>query len=242
MFEKIECPWCHAEVFAPVDSNNKYLKGVNGIVMEYRETVCPECQKSIMLIDDVNIELMSSTVVRLDAENDKITPMITEFEMKHHDEIIAMKKILDDALGVIRDEWDNPEPEKKIKLVLVSPDNDVLKTAEEVKDYIRDNYDYCDLEDWINDNFDEFEVGPFMWGPVEVIEGMGAPMSDIACDQSYNCNYAEDRFDNSDVVNNFEEISDPDNMDTPDDGETVTIAGIRFTYKYMEAEKDDSKI
>ncbi len=243
MFEKIECPWCHAEIFAPVDDRKGFVECINDIKTGYRHTVCPECQKSIILLDDVNVDLMSSTVVRFDTEDDKVKQMFIEFESKHHDEIVAMKKELDEALGIIRDAWDNPEPEeKKIKLVLVSPNNDVLETAEDVKDYIRDNYDYCDLEDWVNDNFDEFEVGPFAWGPVEIIEGMGASMGDIACEQSYNCNYAEDRYDNSDIVSDFEEIDDPNNIDTPDDGEVIMIAGIRFTYKYVEAEKDDSKV
>lgn len=241
MFEEIECPWCHAEVFAPVDDRKGFVECINDIRIGYRHTVCPECQKSIILLDDVNIDLMSPTVVRFNADDDKIKQMFTEFGLKHHDEILAMKKELDEALGIIRDEWDNPEPEeKKIKVVLVSPNDDVLETANEVKDYIRENYDGCDLRDWIDNEFDDVDIGPFTFSPSDVIDNMGD--FDTIADETFNCNYAEDRFDDSDVVSNFEELDDPDDSDTPDDGEVVVIAGIRFTYKHMEAKKDDSKV
>ena len=91
MFEKIECPWCHEQVFAPINDEKK-MRTTNDINIIYKETMCPSCEKRITLIDDVHIKLMSSTIVRLDCENDKVVPMFAECGSKYHESILTIRR------------------------------------------------------------------------------------------------------------------------------------------------------
>ena len=237
MFEKIECPWCHEMVFAPINDEKK-MRTTNDISIIYKETTCPSCEKRITLIDDVHIKVMSPTVVRLEDE-DKVVPMFAEYGSKYHESILAVRKELDEALGKLRDEWDNPEPEdEKIKIVVIASDGSELESTEEVTQYIRENYDCSDLEDWIDTNFDEVEIGPYDWRPSEIIDNMGS-FSDIAECELYSCNYAQERYENSDMVE-FENLDSPNDVDTPKNGETVEVAGLSFKYEWRK--KDGSKI
>lgn len=235
-YRKIECPWCHAVVFAPLlDSDRREL---NNLSVEYTESICPECQKRISIIKDCHIDILKDIELRLDTENDKVAPLFAEIGRKYTENINTIRKDLDERIGKLREEWDAP-PQEKIKVVVVAPDGTELESNDEVIEYIRSNPDLEDLEDWVNSNFDDVDIGPFSWSPSEIIEGMGESISELAEYDGYSCNYAQDRYDESDM-DNFQDLDDPDNVNTPEDGSTVEIAGITFRYKWVK--EDDNKV
>lgn len=222
-YRKIECPNCKNTVFVPVSTPMDV--GVNNVHVEYRIATCPSCLVPLSIIDRSFIEMSKGIVQRY--ETDNMYDIAKDINEKYMNTISVIDKDITEKL------LDDKKKEKMFRVSLIAPGDEELNTKEEVYDYIRNNYDQDDLEEWINENFDRVEIGPYSWSPAEIIDGMGESYSEIAEYESYDGNYAIDCYDNSDVVDIDEEFTKDD---VPEDGSMIKIGGMMFRYKVKEAE------
>ena len=222
-YRKIECPNCKNTVFVPVSTPMDV--GTDIVHVEYRIATCPSCLAPLSIIDRSFIEMSKGIVQRY--ETDNVYNIAKDINEKYMNTISVIDKDITEKL------LDDNKKEKKFKVSLIAPGDEELNTKEEVYDYIRNNYDQDDLEEWINENFDTVEIGPYSWSPAEIIDGMGESYSEIAEYESYDSNYAIDCYDNSDVVDIDEEFNKDD---VPEDGSMIKIGGMMFRYKVKEVE------
>ena len=234
-YRKIECPWCHNVLFTPISDVS--IRDLNGLIVSYRETMCPDCQKKITIVENITTKFAEDVTFRLDDENDKVAPLFAELGSKYKMALDDIRRDIDERIGKLRDEWDNPEPGgEKIKLILEATDGTKIESQDELEDYIRENYDTYDLREWIDREFGTIDIGPYSFEAAEIIDNMEGSFNDIAS-ETYECNYASDRVSDSEAIF-FDEPTDPDNVDVPEDGQSIEVAGLCFTYKHIRVKKD----
>lgn len=232
-YRKIECPWCHNVLFTPI--SNVSVKDLNGLIVSYRETMCPDCQKRITIIEDITTKFAEDVTLRLDVDNDKVAPLFAELGSKYKITLDNIRMDIDERIGKLRDEWDNLEPENK-KLHLIAPDGREISSPEELMEYIRYNYDEDDVSEWINDEFGSIDIGPYNYEPADIVREMEGGYGAIV-EETWCCNYASDRVSQADM--SYFDTLEEDDIDSPGEQTTVDIAGMTFVAVWKTEEKND---
>ena len=210
------------------------IKDAEGITIRYRSAVCPDCEKKILAIENSWVKITDEMILRLEDE-DKVFPTFEDVGARCKPEIDIIKTTLDDRIGELRDRWEKPEEEKK-QLVLITSGGEELKDKDEVLEYIRDNFDEDDIVEWINNEFDSVDIGPYHYLPSDIVMEIEGGYSDIA-NETFSCDYANDRFCYSSYEDIFER--ECDDIDAPEDGKEIDIASLLFTVRWKDVENDN---
>ena len=221
------CQWCGESMFITDDVERRVM--VDGITeLITAKGVCEKCGRDTTAIKGVKLNLAEDIFMRsvddCDAENAVVRIVDTHY-------VNVINQIRETLKAELQTIVPNDLEKKSKKIILIFNGDELIKDVGTLADCIRDNYDTCDLRQWIDEEFGDVTIGPSTFSSSDIIDNLG-DFDDIA-QEKYECDYAMDRISSADLESLGHLTTEDCNLT---ESQVIKVAGLSFTVGLIDKE------